>query len=112
MSKKMGKIVLAISVAAFLLGGVTVASAESQWAAKHPRREQVNRRLNNQNRRIKNEVRSGQITKARGARLHREDRAIRREERGMAGANGGHITKGEQRSLNRQENKASRQIGQ
>jgi hypothetical protein len=36
---------------------------------------------------------------------------IRREERLMAAQNGGHITKAEQRVLNRQENAVSRKIG-
>jgi hypothetical protein len=45
-----------------------------------------------------------------GAYLHREDRAIRHEERSMAAANGGYITRGEQRMLNRQENSVSRHI--
>jgi transposase len=43
--------------------------------------------------------------------LHREDHRIRHEERKMASLNGGHITRGEQRVLNQQENRVSRQIG-
>jgi hypothetical protein len=87
------------------------AAAASQWAKDHPRREQVNGRLDNQNRRINQEVREGEITKGQAAKLHREDRQIRREERTMASQNGGHITKAEQKALNQQENAVSRQIG-
>lgn len=46
------------------------------------------------------------------AKLHREDRQSRQEERAMASQHKRHITKQEQRTLNQQENKVSRQIGQ
>ena len=51
------------------------------------------------------------MSKAKAARLQREDRKIRREERAMASMNGGHITKREQAVLNQQENAVSKQIG-
>ena len=86
-------------------------AAEGQWAKNHPRRDQVNDRLENQNRRINQERREGEITKGQAAKLHKEDRQIRGEERAMASQNGGHITKQEQRTLNQQENAVSRQIG-
>ena len=38
-------------------------------------------------------------------------RALKKGERDMAKINGGHITKGEQKVLNQQENAVSRQIG-
>jgi hypothetical protein len=95
-----------------LLGtSIAAASAQSNWDANHPRREQVNDRLANQNRRINQEVREGEITKGQARQLHQEDHAIRQEERGMAKLNGGHITPAEQRALNQQENAVSRQIG-
>ena len=84
---------------------------QSQWAKNHPRRHQVNKRLNNQNKRIKNEVKEGEITKGQAKNLHRHDKAIRQEERDMSKQNGGHITKGEQKVLNQQENGTSREIG-
>ena len=86
-------------------------AAEGQWAKNHPRREQVNQRLNNQDKRINQELKEGEITKGQAAKLHKEDRQIRGEERAMASQNGGHITKQEQRTLNQQGNAVSRQIG-
>jgi hypothetical protein len=86
-------------------------AAEGQWAKDHPRRAEVNHRLANQDRRINQERREGEITQAQAAKLHREDRQIRQEERAMASQNGGHITRQEQRTLNQQENAVSRQIG-
>lgn len=52
------------------------------------------------------------MSKAEASKLHREDHQIRQEERDMAAQNGGHITKSEQKVLNQQENKVSKQIGQ
>jgi hypothetical protein len=85
---------------------------DTQFQKTHPRREQVNHRLANQNKRIKQEVKEGDMSKAQAAHLHQEDHQIRQEERLMASQNGGHITRQEQKTLNQQENKVSRQIGQ
>jgi hypothetical protein len=100
-------------VISFAIVGTTVSAAfaETQWERSHPRRDQVNDRLANQNHRIKRELKEGEITRQQAHQLHREDRAIRQEERDMAKINGGHITKGEQKVLNQQENAVSRQIG-
>ena len=90
---------------------VTGAMAETNWERNHPRRDQVNDRLQNQNQRIKQEVREGEISKGQANQLHREDHAIRQEERTMSRMNGGHITPAEQKALNQQENAVSKQIG-
>jgi hypothetical protein len=102
-----------IAALSFALLGVSVvsASAETQWERNHPRRDQVNDRLANQNRRINDEVREGEISRGEAWRLHQEDRTIRGEERTMARFNNGHITRAEQRALNQQENVVSGQIG-
>jgi hypothetical protein len=104
---------LTLATLTLSLAGVagTALADETQWQKDHPRRTQVNSRLANQNKRIKQERKEGEITKAQAAKLHQEDHAIRQEERTMASTNGGHITKAEQRSLNQQENQVSRQIG-
>ncbi|MDB5814217.1 MAG: hypothetical protein JWM03_1429 [Rhodocyclales bacterium] len=86
-------------------------AAEGPVAETHPRRAEVNHRLANQDRRIHQEVKEGEMSKRKAARLHREDRQIRHEEHAMASQNGGHITKQEQRTLNQQENHVSGQIG-
>jgi hypothetical protein len=112
MSKAIRTTLTAAVVAAALGALVAPAMAdETQWQKDHPRRTEVNGRLANQNRRIHNEVKSGQISKAQASQLHHEDHNIRREERSMASTNNGHVTKAEQRALNQQENQVSRQIG-
>jgi hypothetical protein len=101
--------VLALAGAS-LLAGATAADAGT-WQNRHPRRAEVNGRLANQNRRITQERRDGQITRGQAHDLRAEDRGIRAQERFDASHDGGHITKGEQAQLNREENGVSRQIG-
>jgi hypothetical protein len=102
-----------ITAASVALAGIASSALadETQWQKDHPRRTEVNSRLANQNRRINNEVKDGQINKAQAHQLHSEDHAIRQEERTMASTDGSHITKTEQRALNQQENQVSQQIG-
>ena len=83
-----------------------------QWQANHPRRVEVNSRLANQNARIHQEVKSGQISHAKAARLHAADHRIRMQERRMASRHGSHITRREDARLNREENHVSHRIGQ
>jgi len=80
-------------------------------AVKHPRRKQVNSRLKNQDKRINKEEKSGEISKGQAHKLHKKDHTIRKEEKDMAKNDGGHISKGEQKDLNHQENKVSNEIG-
>lgn len=104
---------LSAAVLAAALGAlITPAMADdTQWQKDHPRREQVNNRLANQNKRIRQERREGEISKAQARQLHHEDHAIRKEERTMAHTNNSHVTRAEQRALNQQENQVSKQIG-
>ncbi|HYM43449.1 MAG TPA: hypothetical protein VET46_11875 [Steroidobacteraceae bacterium] len=105
------------AIVAVTLGAVAApalaadADKDTKWQKSHPRREQVNNRLANQNKRIRQERKEGEISKAQARQLHGEDHAIRQEERTMASTNGGHVTKAEQKSLNQQENQVSKQIG-
>jgi hypothetical protein len=109
--RALGKTVTFVISFALVGSSVTTAFAETQWERNHPRRDQVNDRLSNQNHRINKELKEGEITKQQAKQLHREDHAIREEERTMAKFNNGHITKGEQKTLNQQENAVSGQIG-
>ncbi len=107
---KLSKILSAAAVTVALAGLAGTAMAETSWQKNHPRRTQVNSRLNNQNRRIHQDVKNGTLTKGQAAALHKDDHQIRQEERDMASQNGSHITKQEQRTLNSQENAVSGQI--
>ena len=106
------KTALLVAMGLLMAGSaVTAASADTTWQANHPRREEVNQRLQNQNARIHQERREGELNARQAHRLHMADRHIRRQERRFARHDGGHITRGEQHRLNREENKVSGQIG-
>lgn len=93
-----------------LLVGSLIAEEPAQaggWAQHHPRRAEVNRR----DRKLENRINKnyGNLG-GHYNQLQKEDRAIHRQQRAEARANGGHITKAEKRQLNREENRLNRQI--
>jgi hypothetical protein len=99
----------AIFVAFLGIANISMAQ-DGNFAKNHPRRAEVNQRLNNQDRRINRDLRNGDISRRQANRLHQRDHQIRREERRMAYRHDGHITRREQNRLNRQENHMSRRI--
>jgi hypothetical protein len=99
----------ALFVAFLGIANISMAQ-DGSFDKNHPRRAEVNQRLNNQDRRINHDVRDGDMSRRQANNLHQRDHQIRREERRMASRHGGHITKHEQNRLNRQENHTSRRI--
>lgn len=87
------------------------AMAQTAWQAQHPRRAQVNARLANQDARIDQEAKTGQIGPGQAARLHAADQRIRAHEQHMAAMHGGDITVREQAKLNAEEDRVSHRIG-
>ncbi len=102
--------IIALALALTAVGAASSADA-STWREHHPRRAEVNSRLNHQNHRIAAERREGEITKSQAMDLHAEDRGIRAQERFDSSKDGGHITRGEKAQLNHEENQVGRQIG-
>jgi hypothetical protein len=97
--------------AALLLTGSADAWARGKvWRAEHPRRAEVNRRLDRQNTRINHDTTNKKMTYQESSRLKRQEAGIRQEERAMASEHHGHITRAEQRELNHQENHVRREI--
>ena len=107
-----GAAAAAVAVAVFVATTAGSALAQYQdWTKEHARRAEVNARLANQNKRINQERKEGEITKAQARKSQRKDHQIRQGENKTASQNGGHITKQEQGVLNQQENAVSKQIG-
>ncbi len=79
------------------------------WAAGR-RVKEVNQRERNQQKRIVNGIKSGELTPAETARIERREAQIRREERAYRADSNGRLTKAEQRDLNRDLNRTSRMI--
>ena len=107
----MKRSIFLITMTLALTGAAFVSSADAGWRTSHPRRAEVNARLNNQAHRIRQERKEGELTARQAADLHAEDRGIRAQERFDASQNGGHVTRAEQVQLNHEENRVSHQIG-
>ncbi|RQO77263.1 hypothetical protein DBR44_03465 [Aquitalea sp. FJL05] len=109
---KLSAHIMLISLSALTFATLSsTASAATEWQKQHPRRAEVNHRLANQDKRIHQERKEGEISKQQARELHQQDHAIRQQERADARKNHGHISKQEQRNLNQQENKVSKEIG-
>ena len=61
---------LCIAIVMTLVAGFSVSVMAGEWQANHPRRAQVNSRLLNQNRRINQEVREGEMSPGQAAAIH------------------------------------------
>jgi hypothetical protein len=72
--------------------------------------QEIQHRKYDQQARIHQGERDGQLGRREGYRLERQERGINREERGMRYRNGGHLTRVDRRVINRQQNRESRRI--
>lgn len=70
----------------------------------------INARKAEQQQRIGQGVRSGQMTAGETAHVEHQERAINREERNMRAANNGHLTRSDRSTLQHQQNQESRRI--
>jgi len=76
----------------------------------HPRVNQVNSRETNQQDRIANGVKNGQLTPGQTARLERGEQRLQNNEKKDMAADNGHLTKQDQRQLNHEANHMSKRI--
>jgi len=76
----------------------------------HPRVNQVDNRLENQQDRIKQGLKNGTLTNQEAHQLYRKDQRIATQERKDMAANGGHLTKQEQKQMNKELNHNSKKI--
>ena len=70
----------------------------------------INQRKDNQQDRIGQGVKSGQLTTGETARLEHQEHGINREERGMRAQDNGHLTDQDRRTIQRQQNVESHRI--
>jgi hypothetical protein len=100
---------IAFAMVAVVVGRAPVVMAQSADPG-HPRINEVEQRIQNQQDRVDKGVSDGQINAKQAARddakLGREQASLNQDE----AKNDGHITKGEQKNLNRRLNKGSRTI--
>jgi hypothetical protein len=99
---RLGLIALAVSLAC--------GSAMAQSVPGHPRVNEVNQRVNNQQTRTSKGVANGTVTAAQAARDETHDANIAQRASADEARHNGHLTKPETRRLNRAENRNSRHI--
>lgn len=102
----MKKVLFTITISAALL-----LPAYSQESTPAPQKQsRVGRRQENQQDRIAQGVKSGQLTAGETANLEHKEAKVNREVRSDRKANGGMLTPQERRQVNRQQNRLSRNI--
>jgi len=74
----------------------------------HPRVNQVNRREQRQQKRIGNGLKNGTLNSKQASNLEKRETAVQNREKKDMAAHNGHLTKAEQRGINRQQNRISR----
>jgi hypothetical protein len=117
MNNTFTKSLLVLAVGGLMLAGSASAQTTTTSGAGpgvvdpgHPRVNEVNQREENQQQRIANGVSSGKLNSQQTANLENRETAVQnREQRDMA-KNNGHLTKAEQRGINRQQNRISKSI--
>jgi hypothetical protein len=101
-----------LNVAGFVCAAMISAPSMAQTAPvpDHPRENEVNQRLDNQQARINQGLAKGTMTGKQAATDEKHDANIAQREAVDESKHNGHITKGEQNRLNRSENKNSKRI--
>lgn len=107
MNAKSKLIIAGLVIGAAMASGSVFAQTD---VPNHPRVNEVNNRLENQQDRIQNGLKNGTMTQAQANRDEAHDANIARRESVDEAKHNGHLTKQEQRNLNRAENHNSKRI--
>jgi hypothetical protein len=101
-----------LSVAGLVCGALVSlqSMAQTDPVPGHPRENEVNQRLDNQQARINQGLAKGTMTGKQAARDEKHDENIAQREAVDESKHNGHITKGEQNRLNKSENRNSKRI--
>ena len=76
----------------------------------HPRVNEVNQREQNQQKRIANGINNGSLNAHETANLERREASVQKQEQAVMAKHNGHLTKTEQRQLNRRQDRISHSI--
>jgi hypothetical protein len=113
MNAKSKLTILGLVIGAAMASGQVMAQTQTPAQTDvpgHPRINEVNNRLDNQQNRINNGLKNGTMTNKQADRDETRDANIARRESVDEAKNGGHLTKQEQNNLNKSENRNSRAI--
>ena len=97
---------------AFLITGMLAATAFGQSATTPPDKKPltIRHRKHNQQARIREGVKSGELTRHETGNLEKKEHALNQEERDMRKMNNGKLTAQDRKTLNQQQNHLSKQI--
>jgi len=120
MSQKISKSLLALAVGGLMFATSAAAQTSSNTSTSgagpgvvdpgHPRVNEVNQREQNQQDRIANGLKSGRLNAKQASNLEKREASVEKREQKDMAKNNGHLTKAEQRGINRQQNRISRSI--
>ena len=107
---KLTKLALAATLALAPLASFAQNAAPQTTPTPGKNDHNINQRKENQQDRIAQGVKSGQLTAGETSRLEKQEAGINKEERGMRAQDNGHLTKQDRKTLHRQQNQESRRI--
>ena len=119
MINKITKSLLVLAVGGLISVGAAAAQTQDSNTSgagpgvvdpNHPRVNEVNAREQNQQDRIANGEKNGTMTPGQAAHVENQEQHIENQEKADMAAHNGHLTKREQRQLNKEQNKTSREI--
>jgi hypothetical protein len=117
MNNTFTKSLLLLAVGGLMLTGSAAAQTSTTSGAGpgvvdpgHPRVNEVNAREENQQQRIGNGVKNGTLNSKQTAHLENRETNVQNREKADMAKNNGHLTKGEQKGINRQQNRISKSI--
>lgn len=93
-----------------IIAMISVCALSAQTVASEKKEPRVAVRKENQQKRIAQGVKSGQLTAGETSKIEKKEVAINREVKADRAANGGKMTAAEKKTVNTQQNKVSRQI--
>lgn len=99
-----------MKLAFFALAAALTITPATLFAQAYSRPAAINQRKDNQQDRIGQGVRSGQLTAGETARLEHQERGVNCEERGMRAQDNGRLTRQDRHILAHQQNVESRRI--
>ena len=119
MINKLTKSLLVLAVGGLMFAGAASAQTQDSNTSgagpgvvdpNHPRVTEVNAREQNQQDRIANGEKNGTLTPGQASRLENKEQKIENQQKADMAADNGHLTKADQKQLNKEQNKTSKRI--
>lgn len=118
MNNIFAKSLLTLAVGGLMIAGSAAAQTSNNTSGAgpgvadpfHPRVNQVNRRQERQQQRIANGIENGKLSPKQTSNLEKREASVQNREQKDMAAHNGHLTKREQKGINRQQNRISKSI--